>query len=270
MPIFYPDNDNRKRRLIELATDTENFLYDATANYNDFKALCTQVNAQIVSVYQEAGLKQPDISQINVIKQADPSTDINTEETVVAIAEVIVDVAGFIGSVKYLAPAATKMLVRAGLMTEETAAKVLTKFTVPLIDREVEITAGDLAGSILGGIAGGVAVAGIDLGIDAIEGSIAKNKLRTGLHQIYPMRQTAKMSLDQTKELKNSIQSVKTTLDAITGAGIELNEQIITNLITKDVLPSVQKAQAITLDVVNAELSGLDTDRKSWTNEDTN
>ncbi|MCM3782536.1 hypothetical protein M3231_06095 [Neobacillus mesonae] len=268
MPIFFPDNDKRKTRLIELATDTENFLYDATTYYRDFKSLCNVVNKQIADVYQEAGLQKPDISQINVIQQADPSSELHTEETIVSIAEIIVDVAGFITSVKYLAPAATKMLVSAGVMTEETAAKILTKFTIPLIDREVEITAGDLAGSILGGIAGGVAVAGIDLGIDAIEGSIAKDKLRKGLHQIYPMRQTAKISLDQTKELLSSIQSVKTTLDAITGAGIPLNEQIIKNLITKDVLPSVEKAKAITLSTVTVELNQLDLDRKSWTVED--
>lgn len=268
MPIFFPDNDKRKTRLIEMATDTENFLYDATTSYADFKALCDVVNKQIADVYKEAGLGIPKVTNIDVIKAADPASDINNDETIVSIAEVIVDVTGFVGSVKYLAPAATKALVKAGLMTEETAAKILTKFTVPLIDREVEITAGDLAGNLLGGIVGGIAVAGIDLGIDAIEGAKAKDKLRKGLHEIYPMRLTTKVALDQSDELLNSIRSVKTTLDAITGAGIPLTEQLIVNLITRDVTPSVNKAKAITASTVTVELNQLDHDRKSWTVED--
>ena len=145
---------------------------------------------------------------------------------------------------------------------------VLYSPRLPIIDREVEITAGELAGNLLGGILGGIAVAGIDLGIDAIEGAVAKEKLRGGLHGIYPMRLLTKVALEQSRELYNSINSVKTTLDAIIGAGLPLSAELINNLITKDVTPSVNKAKEITPATVTLLLNQLDHDRKSWTVED--
>ena len=65
-----------------------------------------------------------------------------------------------------------------------------------------------------------------------------------------------------------AINSVKTTLDAIIGAGLPLSAELINNLITKDVTPSVNKAKEITPATVTLLLNQLDHDRKSWTVED--
>ncbi|WP_019419517.1 hypothetical protein [Paenibacillus sp. OSY-SE] len=268
MGIFFPYNDKRKVRLLELSTDTEHFFYDATADYQDFKKLCEVVNKQIVAVYNEAGLKAPDIKQVDVIKQTGITNDIDSKDTSVEIAEILLDIASFAGTIKYFAPAATKLLVRSGLMAEETAAKVLASFTVPFLGKEVELTAGGVAGNLLGGILGGIAVGSIELGIDAIEGAIAKNKLRDGLHTLYPVRTSMRLSLDKSKGLLDSMRSVKTTLDAITGAGLPLTDAVIQKLINKDVQPAVEADKNITNASVTVELNNFDLSRTSWTAED--
>jgi hypothetical protein len=264
MPIFFPDNDNRKARVLELGSEAQNFLYQATDDFNTFTALLSTVNSQIADAYREAGLEPPKTSPVDILKDA----KVDGENYVVDVAEILTDIAGFIGTVKYLAPGATKALVAVGAMSEETAAKVLTKFTIPLFDKEISITVGDVAGNIVGGIVGGIAVAGIDLAIDAIEGSIARDKLRDGINHIFPLRGGVKLSQEKAVTLLDSLRAVKTTLDAITGAGIPLTEQLIKNLINRDVSPSIQKEQAITVASVATDLLNLDKSNNSWTNED--
>jgi hypothetical protein len=268
MPIFFPDNQNRQTRLIELGTDTQNFLFDTATNYGNFKAILDHANKAIADAYNGANLKPPSVQSHDVLKIAGVTDAISTADTIVKISEVIADVGGFMATVKYLAPAATRILVQTGAMTAETAAKVLTKFMVPLINREVEITAGELAGGIIGGVLGGIAIAGLDLGIDAIEGTIARDKLRDGIHKVVPLRLMTKLSLEQTNVLYLSINAVKTTMDAITGAGVPLTDEMLRNLITKDVQPAVNAERNITTATVTSELQNLDSARKSWTNED--
>ena len=274
MGIFFPDNDKRQTRLIELSTDTQEFLFEATTDYTDFRKLNAQVNKQIAEAYDKAGLKPPSTTKVDILKAAGIADSVSTDDTIVEVVDILVDIAGFAITIKYLAPAATRLLVRTGAMTAETAAKVLVKFTVPVVGREVEITAGDIAGNILSGIFGGVAIAGIDLGIDAIEGAIVKDKLRKGLHTIYPMRTATKLSFDKAKTLLDSIRSVKTTLDALTdkdGKPIvppDAWDQLLKNVIAKDVQPAVDAEKAITVSTVTVELNNLDHSRNSWTVED--
>lgn len=264
MGIFYPDNDNRKARVIELGSEAQNYLHQGSEDYGTFQALLADVNKQISDVYKEAGLTPPSVTPVEIIS----ASDTGGEPLVADISKVLADIAGLVGTVKYLIPGATRALVDLGVMTEETAARVFTKFTIPLIDREVTVTIGDIAGSIVGGLVGGVAVAGIDLGIDAIEGSIARDKLRDGINQVFPLRAGTKLSQEKASTLLESLRAVKTTLDAISGAGIPLTDQLLENLIQKDVNPSIAKEQAITKTTVAADLKELDRSNKSWTNED--
>ena len=264
MPIFFPDNDNRKTRVIQLGSEAQDYLYQAQKDYEDFETLLTTVNVQIAQVYQEAGLQPPGVTKVDILK----ASEVEGASKVVDIAKILADISGFAGTVKYLIPGATKALVSSGAMTVETAERVFVRFTIPLIDRQVAITLGDIAGSIVGGLVGGIAVVGLDLGIDAIEGSIARDKLREGINQTFPLRAATKLSQEKAATLLDSLRAVKTTLDAITGAGLDLTEKSIQNLINKDVNPSVQREQAITPATVAADLKKLDSNNKAWTNED--
>ena len=264
MPIFFPDNDNRKTRVIQLGSDAQEYLHQAKEDYDTFEALLSTVNAQIAQVYQDAGLEPPGVTSVDILK----ASEVEGASKIVDISKILADIAGFFGTVKYLVPGATKALVSTGLMAEETAARVLARFTIPLIDREVAITLGDIAGTIVGGVVGGIAIVGVDLGIDAIEGSIARGKLREGINQTFLMRAGTKLSQKKAVTLLDSLRAVNTTLDVITGAGVLLTEQLTKNLISKDVNPSVQKEQAITPATVAADLKKLDNDSHAWANED--
>jgi hypothetical protein len=266
MPIFFPDNDNRKARVIQLGSDAQEYLYQAHTDYTDFEALLKIVNNSIADTYTAAGLQPPGITSVDIYKAAEVASE--GESKLVDISKVIADIAGFFTTVKYLVPGATKALVDSGTMAEETASRVLTRFTIPLIDRDVAITLGDVAGSIVGGLIGGIAIAGIDLGIDAIEGAKARGKLRDGINQVFPLRAGTKLSQEKAATLLSSLRAVKTTLDAISGAGVPLTDQLIQNLINRDVNPSIQTEQAITPATVAAELKEMDMESKAWTNED--
>lgn len=267
MPIFFPDNEKRKERLIELGTDAEDYLQESVSDYQSFQTLLKEVNKQIADVYQAAGLKPPSTRSVDILEQAGVANT-GTGDAIVNIAEILADITGFIGTVKYLAPAATRALVETGAMSAETAAKVLTRFTVPLVGREVTITAGDIAGNVLGGIVGGIAVAGVDLGIDAIEGAILKGKLIGAIDSIFPMRTTTRIAQLQSKTLVDSLTAIKTTLDALDGAGVTITDAIIRNLTTKDAQPSIEAEKKITVATVLAELKKYDQSRNSYTTDD--
>lgn len=266
MPIFFPDNDKRKSRVIELGSDAQNYLFQAQSDYEQFETLLTTINNQIANTYEEAGLTAPPVTSVDIFKAADVDTG-GIDKTVDVI-KIIADIAGFVGTVKYLAPGATRALVATGVMAEDTAARVLAEFTIPLVDREVTITVGDVAGSIIGGIVGGVAIVGVDLAIDAIEGSIARDKLRKGINTVFPLRAGTRLSQLKARTLLDSLTAVRTTLDAIAGAGIPLTDELIQNLIKKDVQPSVDKSNAITADSVKQQLKASDQAANYWTNED--
>jgi hypothetical protein len=263
MPIFFPDNENRKMRVIQLGSDAQQTLYQAQKDYETFEATLPMINQRIAQVYQAAGLQPPTVTSVDIFKAA----EVESGSKVVDIAKVLADIAGFFGTVKYLVPGATKALVATGAMAEETAARVLARFTIPLIDREVAITLGEVAGSIVGGIVvGGIAIAGVDLAIDAIEGSIARDKLREGINQTFPLRAGTKLSQEKAATLLSSLLAIKTTLDAV--EGLQLTEEMIQRLIHKDVNPSIQTAEAITPVTVAADLKASDNSSKAWTQED--
>jgi hypothetical protein len=130
MPIFFPDNDNRKKRVLELGSEAQNYLYQAQQDYNTFTSLLTTINTQIAQVYKDAGLTPPSLTPVDIFKAA----DVDDGSVVVDISKILADIAGLIGTVKYLVPGATKALVSSGAMAASTAEKVIADFTIPLID----------------------------------------------------------------------------------------------------------------------------------------
>ncbi|MHC5739970.1 hypothetical protein [Nostoc sp.] len=58
-----------------------------------------------------------------------------------------------------------------------------------------------------GGLVGGIAIVGLNIGIDAIEGSIARDKLREGINQTFPLRAGTKLSQEKAATLLDCIES---------------------------------------------------------------
>lgn len=268
MGITYPDNTKRQDRLVELATRTQSDLDDTELEFTEYKTLLLVVNSQITSLYKENGLKEPEISDQDIFKLAGVATDVQTDDTITQISTVIVDVAGLFGQVKYFAPAISKLMVKTGVMTAETAGKVLVRFSIPLVGKEIEITAGQIASNVVGGILGGILIVGIDIGIEAIEGAALKKKLVDAIHAIYPLRSSTHMSLLKVRELNNGLRAIKTTLDVLVGAGLALSEEVINSIIQKDAEPSIARANAITLEHVQEVLRADDAAHDAYTHED--
>ena len=262
MSIFFPANKKRKARLLELSTDTHNFLHHAKTDYEQFKSLNTQINEKITQVYKKAGLTPPPTKTIDILKAAGATHEIETADTAVEITDILVDVAGLAATIQYLAPGATSLLVETGAMEAETAATVLGTVL------GTEITAGTLAGGLLGGLLAGVVIVGIGLAIDAIEGAILRDKLRDGIHKMDQIRASTKLSLDKAEKLVSVLKSVKRTLDSLISSDIPLSDQLLRNLITKDAKPAIDAVNAITISTVRVELNKLDHSRNSWTIED--
>ncbi|MBN3524539.1 hypothetical protein [Paenibacillus apiarius] len=262
MSIFFPDNEKRKNRLLELSADTQNFIAVSKQDYEQFKNLNAVINQKIAQLYANAGLTPPGITQLDILKAAGAAQEVNTADTAVEISTIFLDVAGMAATTLYLAPGVTSFLVGSGILEAETAATVLgTVFGT-------EIAVGTIAGGLIGGLIAGAVIIGIGLAIDAIKGAILRGKLREGLHKLVHIRTKAKLHLDKAAKLVASLDSVNRTLDALLSSHIPLTDQVIRNLLTKDVVPAIEAANAITLSTVTIELNVLDLHRRSWTAED--
>jgi hypothetical protein len=262
MSIFFPDNDHRRNRLIELSSDTQSFLKDAKNAYEEFILLNTQVNAKIIAVYKQARLTPPLVSPIDILQAQKPIYNMQTGDTIVEISNILLGVGGLVATVSYFGPAATMMLVEVGVLEAETASAVLFSAL------GAEITVGAFAGGIVGGLVVGVLVVGIGLAIDAFEGYELRDELRKGIYQMDQLRALTKFALDKSKTLMDLLQSVKTTCDSLLASSIELTDAIITKLIQKNAISALKLIESITKDYVLSELKLLDQSRNSWTNED--
>lgn len=262
MSIFFPDNDNRRNRLTQLGSDCQDFLTQAQSYYAEFKTLNSQVNSQIVAVYQKAGLQAPTTTSIDVLQAQKAIYQINTADTIVEVSNMVLGVGGVAVTIAYFAPAATTLLVETGVLGAETASTVLISAL------GAELTVGALAGGIVGGLVVGVVLVGIGLAIDAIEGAVLRDHLRKGIYQTDQLRASTKFALDKSKTLVDLLTSVQTTCQSLLESDIELSDAIIQNLIQKNAIPALQAMSSINKDQVLNELRQLDASRSSWTNED--
>ena len=267
MSITYPDNVKRQGRVYQLGTDTQDYLNEAADAFQQLQDTLKHVNDQIAKIYNQAGLRSPEVQVVDVLKEVGV-TDCSTADTVLEVLGMILDVMGFAVEVKYLAPAATKLLIRSGALTAEGALKVLLKVSVPLIDQPVEITVGDLAGQILGAAVGSVAIIGIDLGIETIQGKIEKGELIDAIKKLYPQRTVVRLSQMKTQELLASATAVKTLLDVFIAANIPITDEVIRGLIQKDIQPSLDKATGYTEQSVKQDLDASDVIRGAYMNDD--
>ncbi|MCM3782535.1 hypothetical protein M3231_06090 [Neobacillus mesonae] len=262
MSIFYPDNEKRKARLIELSADTQTFLYQLKGKYAEFKELSEEINKKIAIMYTQQGLTPPEITSFDILKASGAVQEAETGDTAIGITNILVDVAGFLVSVQYLAPGVTAFLVDSGVMAAETAATVLGSVL------GVEVVVGSLAGGLIAGVIAAVVVIGIGLAIDAIEGAVLRSKLRHGIHQMDQLRASLKLSLDKAVIIVDSMNSIKRTMDALQGSGVPVTDAVIRNIVQKTVGPSLEKASSVSLPSVITELNQLDHNRGSWTAED--
>jgi hypothetical protein len=262
MSIFFPDNDKRHDRLIQLSTDAQGFLAASQADYAAFKSLVATTNGQIAELYRRAGLPPPPTTAANIFAGTAAAGLVAEADTIVEITNVVVGVAGLVVTVQWMAPAATAFLVESGVLGAETATTVLGTVL------GTEIVVGTLAGGIVGGLIVGAVVVAVGLIVDAIEGAILRDKLREGIRTMDQVRASCKLAQDKARCLVESLQAINRTLTSIVDSSVPVTPEMISNLVTKAAQPAIDRAYYITMSTVVQELRALDRSRGSWTAED--
>ncbi|SHM62760.1 hypothetical protein SAMN05444266_109243 [Chitinophaga jiangningensis] len=265
LPDFFPDNKYREARLAELYTDTQLILKEAKSTYDNFIQLLKVVNKEIAEVYKKANLTIPPVTDRDIFEGKKNLLKVNTTNTVISISSIVLDVVG-VAAVGYLAPAATIMLVEAGVLAAETAATVL----VSVLGMEL-LTVGGLLGGIFGVLIVGGTIVAVTFGIKALADWKARTQLRKGIYDMGQLRIKTKVALDRSKILCDSLASVKTTCQTLTKrlkGNDKFSDKDIQNLIKDAINPEIIKMENITEESTKQELERLDTERNSWTKED--
>ncbi|MBD0254429.1 MAG: hypothetical protein ICV83_01820 [Cytophagales bacterium] len=289
MSLFYPDNDKREKRVLELASDTQKYFSWAETDYNRFAVLLEDVNSQIARIYREAGWQDPPVVRVEIFKLPDEEVEIPVGEVdlptmenedyflpatkTLDVTKMITDVPGFAEAMRYLNLGATKSMVRAGMIPPETAREVLIRMHGQSFGQELTFTGeGDngmgAADIVAGMVLVGFAFGGVVLGVDALDGARARNKLRNAIDEVFQMRAEAKFYREKAVALLPSLETIQSYLSVIAGFGLPNPDGVITEIVTKQISLSVAKERAVTPNTVNADLLKMDQERNSWSNED--
>jgi hypothetical protein len=266
LPIeFFPDNKFREARLLQLSTDVQSYFNEAKKTYEHFVQLLKEVNKLIANVYKKANLTPPSLTDADIFDGKKALLKQITDRTFVAISSIVLDVIG-VAAMGYLAPAITIMLVEANVLAAETAATVL----VSVFGLELLTVAG-LLGGIIGAIVVGGAIIAVTLGINALTEWNIRTQLRKKIYAAGQLRIKAKLALDKSKGLLDSLKSVKTACEVLIEqlkANDIGSDKVIQSLIKKTVNPDIQAMENITEESIKNELNKLDAGRNSWTKED--
>lgn len=262
MSLFYPDNDKRHARLVEIATDCRLTLATAKDDFAHFKNLSASVNKKLAAIYAQAGLTAPQTTAVDVLHDQKVLHGIATDQSVTDLAKIVVDALGGLSTVTVFAPAATTALVEAGAITEEAAGAVM--FTVV----GAEVTAGAMAGGLIAGLAVGAVVAAIGLALDAIEGAEERDELRQGIHRMFATRIKLTYAKERGAILCDTLQSVADACDGFATAGIDLTDENIEAMVRKAVVPDLSRLYKVDMASITRDLATHDKGRGSWTGED--
>ena len=256
---FYPDNPSRQERVSQLATDAAGYLQQANLAYASFETVIGEINTRIAALYEQAGIEVPPVITVDVA--AESAMPIQGTIHVLDIVKPLLDVAGFLVSVRYLGPGLVSFLTSSGILTEEAA--VATYVTV----WGGEIALGPLIAFAAPAIVVGVVIAAIGVALDLYEGAELRDQLRQAITKLCQVRADLCCSCRRGQRVVTDLQALNLALQGLTANGL-LTPQTIQNLIQTTVLPSIAAAQAITIDTVEVELDQLDQSRHSWTDED--
>ena len=259
--IFAPGNEDRSRRLDQLAADASEYVKSGNDLYARFKALTVEVNDKIAALYKSAGLSPPKTTMEDLLKGQGLLKGINVELTTIEITELVASLSALVFASSVLAPAVTSALISSGAMTSAMAGEAL----VVLLG--MEITAGSFVGGIVAGVVTGIVVTSTILIADLVKDLKDRKKLRHGIYNVYNVRTDVKLATDKTRVFVDALASINSALDSIKKT-IPITDEFIKNLIDGVVTPSIETFNKITKDKVLADLSAIDLERKSWTKED--
>lgn len=235
---FFPDNDAREARVKELSGDVSQSSYRLAADNEVVKRGLKNLNDTIDSVYRSLGGQPPAIA----VPQS-----VNYHESAYEISQLIAPLVAVKGIDMALTDSAVVTEAEAGEIGGEAAAEAL-----------------GAAGLEMGPAA--VIMAGVIIGLGALQGNEKRDKLQHAIWQLYPLRNRLKNSEVMATKLANGLAGLSPAVTMLGTLGY--NELQLTNAI-QILISGVEKAlQLDVTDQVNTQLASLDTSRGSWTKED--
>lgn len=241
--LEYPDNEERGQRASELAYDISTGLLTLASQRTTIDVQLRKADEAIRAAYAGLEADLPELPIVDV-KLGD-SWELELSESLEPF--VVFGLASY-----GLERASVAFLLAEGRIGEAA------------LTRLVGLPNWFKFGKFVGGVAAVVAVAAI---VDSITGAIKRNKLRDMIHeQIEPRKKVQKARLINDM-VEQSLGSVIMTFEALKGLGLYTQKQLadaLNALLEKE----KEKIAAITDVEVANSLSQLDSNRGSWTKED--
>ena len=257
MSLTYPDNDNRENRMNQLVSDVNSSIIIQSNASKEVNSKITELSnlAKKMVKALEPDLEVP-VDNIKLYKISLEITDIIVSALTFTIAYNVL-----------LKVAASLTLNAAASAAAENAGEEGIELVVEgVVEEAAEELAIPMTTKIIAGFGGAVVSAGIGVAIDAITGSIARDKLRDKIHEVVPIRVTQKVNELQITKLLEEVGSMLDAYQIMQKLGYTKKQM------EREIELTIEKfkpeLKAITPDVAKQQLAMLDTKRGSWTNED--
>jgi len=242
MGIFYPDNDKRQSRVIELYSDCQSIINQLASTQQGIVSTLQSINASYAAIYKGAGNQTlPTVGKI----------DVGNGVTV----DVIQGVSPFV-----VLPVVQSALTKASTSYLLSQGRIGEAALADLVGLPTWFRVGIGAGGIL-------AVIGVSLVVDAVNGAIEKNKLIDAIHALVPPRLNLETALLTANQLNTSLGNVASVITALQAAGqpVTTVQSAVEGLYQQ----YQQKISSIGPNVAQAVLNQLDQSRQSFTDDDT-
>lgn len=253
MAIFidwmYPDNQNRKNRLNELASDCGNYLSSASVDYDSIKKQLEKTNVIIKEAFEKIGKEPPKLKTVEVF----PDIAVTISELVAGIIAIPIADCAFKWACK-------TYLLKTGVITAEQLAEQGAAQLIKINFSKWLRVGGEIGAAII------VTVIFESI-TDAIDGAVQRRDLRNGIHTLISSRANMKRIAMINNEVLTACTSVAAAYQVMEEVGSYTEEEL--NKVARRLSEmAIEKMEQITKEDVLASLSEFDTKRGSWTKED--
>ena len=252
MSVTFPDNDNRENRMNQLASDINSSIITQSNDEAEINSKITELS----TLAQE------------MVKKLEPGLEVSVDKislykTTWEVAEIVTPALVFTAAYKALSKAvAARMLTTSAEEIGEEGGELAGE----MVAEAAEELAIPTSAKLIAGAGGLVLSVGIGFAVDAIDGAIARKKLRHKIHELVPPRIIQKVNELQVSKLLEEVGSMLDAYQMMQKLGYTKKQ--MEEYIDLTIEKFKAELEQITLAVAQAQLAILDTGRGSWTNED--
>ena len=256
MSIFYPDNDNRERRMTELIADVNTQIVNSTEDQNKIDTAIKDLDAVVRKML--LALEPGTVLKVDTI---------DLYKTTWTVANIVTPALTFKAAYSVLTKvAANRLLQNAAARAAPEVELAEIAGEEPIVAEAAEEVGLPLSARIASGVGGAVVAVGVGFAVDAIDGSVARDKMRDKIHELAPVRVKSKVAEIQFRTLFEEVNSLVATYHTMEELGYTRDQ--VDRAISLTIDKFKPQLEAIDESKAKAELAEIDQSRGSWTNED--